>query len=133
MGAPSTYKLVATLGNGSNAEFVCTSTAAPTSVGSVTVEKNASTITAKVAKVKAGKTAKIKVKVVAPNEVPTGKVVATIGAKKVAKGMLDAKGKVVLKVKAKFLKKATTKVKVSYAGDGFTTDSKVKTSITPVS
>lgn len=131
--APATYKLFATLSNGANAEFVCTATAAPTSVGSVTVEKNTSTVTAKAAKVMKGRTAKVKVKVVAPNEVPTGKVVAKVGTKKVAKGVLNAKGKVVLKIKPKFLKKATTKVKVTYAGDGFTTKGKAKTNITPVS
>ncbi|MEO5666351.1 MAG: DUF6801 domain-containing protein, partial [Nocardioides sp.] len=94
VGAPAAFKLVGTLSNGSNAEFVCTSTAAPTSVGSVTVAANESTVAAKAKKVAAGRNAKVKVTVTAPNEDPTGKVLAKIGTKQVARGVIDANGKV---------------------------------------
>lgn len=126
--APTTYKLIATLSNGSNAEFVCTGTAAPTSVGSITVAANAATVSAKATskKVKAGKTAKVKVTVSADNEDPTGKVVAMIGKKKVGKGTLNAQGKTVLKIKGKKLKVGKNKIKFSYAGDDFTTAGKSK-------
>lgn len=124
--APATYKLIATLGNGSNAEFVCNSVAAPTSVGSVTVAANESTTTGKAKKVATGKKAKVKVKVAAANEVPTGKVVAKIGSKQVAKGMLDVNGKVVLTIKPNKLKVGKNNVKISYAGDDYTATSKVK-------
>lgn len=119
---------IATLGNGSNAEFVCTGTAAPTSVGSITVAANAATVRAKATskKIKAGKTAKVKVTVSADNEVPTGKVVAMIGKKKVGKGTLNARGKTVLKIKAKKLKVGKNKIKFSYAGDDFTAAGKSK-------
>ncbi|MCW2833055.1 MAG: hypothetical protein JWN68_1008 [Nocardioides sp.] len=124
--APTTFKLLATLGSGQNAEFVCNSTAAPTSVGSVTIDDNESITTAKARAVEAGMPAKVKVKVVAPNEVPTGKVIAQIGSKRVARGVVNAKGRVVLEVKAKFLTQASNKVKVKYLGDDYTGTSKTK-------
>jgi hypothetical protein len=124
--APAAFKLIATLGTGSNAEFLCNSTAAPTSVGSVTVVANESITTAKARAVDAGMAAKVKVKVVAPNEMPTGKVIAKVGTKRVAKGLLDDRGRVVLTIKPKFLKPGSTKVKVKYVGDDYTQASKTK-------
>lgn len=124
--APAAFKLLATLSNGAVAEFACNSTAAPTSVGSVVIDDNESITTAKARAVDAGMPAKVKVKVVAPNEVPTGKVIAQIGSKRIAKGLLNAKGRVVLKVKAKFLKSGSNKVKIKYLGDDYTGTSKTK-------
>ncbi|PUA81933.1 Ig-like domain repeat protein [Nocardioides currus] len=125
--APVDFKLIATLANGSTAEFVCTNAAAPTSVGSVTVQANPATVTAKTkATIKSGKDAKVKVKVTADNEDPTGKVVAMIGKKKVGKGTLADNGKVTITVKAKKLKAGKNKIKLAYAGDGFTAAGKAK-------
>jgi hypothetical protein len=95
-------------------------------VGSVTVVANESITTAKARAVDAGMAAKVKVKVVAPNEMPTGKVIAKVGTKRVAKGLLDDRGRVVLTIKPKFLKPGSTKVKVKYVGDGYTQASKTK-------
>ena len=88
------------------------------------MEANAATVTGKAKKVTIGKKAKVKVKVAADNEIPSGKVIAKIGSKQVGKGMLDAKGKAVVTIKAKALKAGKNKVKLSYAGDDFTSAGK---------
>ena len=83
-------------------------------------------MTGKAKKVATGKNAKVKVKVTAPNEDPTGKVRAKIGTKQVAKGTIDASGKVTLTIKARKLKVGKNKVKLSYVGDDFTAPGKTK-------
>jgi hypothetical protein len=127
--APASFKVNGYKADGSpSGTLTCavkTGTTAGT-IGSVTTVKNAATLTAKAKKVAAGKPAKVKVKVAAPNQTPTGKVVAKIGAKKVGKGVLNAKGKATVKVKAKFLTKAKNKVTLFYKGDGFTEAAKGK-------
>jgi hypothetical protein len=125
--APATYTLVATLGNGATAEFACTNAAAPTAVGSVTIDKNASTTEATPAKkvTPLGKKTKLKVVVAADNEVPTGTVTVMLGKKTVGKGVLNAKGKAKIALK-KALPAGKTKVKVLYPGDDFTEKSKDK-------
>ncbi|WP_107765070.1 Ig-like domain repeat protein [Nocardioides terrigena] len=125
--APVSYALIATLGNGSNAEFVCTNTAAPTSVGTVAVAANESTTKAKPAKqpTPLGKKTKLKVVVDADNEVPSGKVKVKKGKKVVGKGSLNAKGKVTITLKKK-LPKGKTVVKVLYSGDDYTESSRDK-------
>lgn len=93
----------------------------------LTVTKNDSTTTARAkdATIKKGETARIVVKVAAPNETPSGKVVLKKGAKTLAKGTLDATGKVVLKAK-KGLTVGKNKLTVKYAGDGYTNKSNAK-------
>lgn len=65
-------------------------------------------------------------KVVAANEIPGGKIIATIGTKRVAKGLLDAKGKLALTLKPKVFKVGSNKVKIKYLGNGYMTPSRTK-------
>ncbi len=125
---PSAFALHATKADGSAIDIPCTLKAgtAPGTVETITTTANAATVKAKAKKVAAGKTAKVKVTVAADNVVPSGNIIAKIGSKKVAKGALDAKGKVVLKIKAKALKASKNKVKLSYAGDDYTAKSNSK-------
>jgi hypothetical protein len=95
----------------------CTS-AAPGSLGTVTLSKQASTTVAKA--VKAGKKHKINVTVENEYSVPTGKVVAKIG-KKSYNGSLNDAGKATIVVPASAKGKKAT---VTYKGDGYTASSK---------
>ena len=126
--APTAFKVVATLSNDATTDLACTLGTAPTSVGSVTIEVNPATITAKAAKKKfpKGKVAKVKVTVKAGSMAPTGQVKAQIGKKMVGKGTLNDAGKTVIKIKPKFLKPGKNKVKLSYAGDDYSSASKAK-------
>lgn len=126
---PSAFKFTATKQGDATmlADVPCTlKPGSLTSLGSITLTANDPTVVAKAKNVKAGKDAKVKVKVSADNEDPTGKVIAKIGSKKVGKGTIDAKGKVTIVVKAKKLKTGKNKVKLSYAGDDFTAAGKSK-------
>jgi len=102
----------------------CT-TAAPSKLSSVRLDKNASTTTAKApAKVRKGTAAKVTTTVASLNDgtkVPTGKVVAKLGSKTVGTGTLSA-GKAVLKLAKLPLGK--DKVVLKYAGDAYTAASK---------
>ena len=91
---------------------------------SIVVTKNASTsnATAVNSPVKKGDVAKIKVKVAAPNEVPSGKVLLKKGTKTLTKGMLNENGIVILKTKA--LPVGKTKLTTAYKGDGYTKPSR---------
>lgn len=125
---PAKFALQAVKADGSAVSIPCelkAGTVAGT-VASVTTTANAATVTAKAKKVAAGQKATVKVKVAADNELPTGKLVAMIGAKKVGKAALDAKGKAVLSIKAKALKAGNNKVKISYPGDDYTAKGKGK-------
>lgn len=99
----------------------------PTSLGSVTLTANESTVTAKTAPkvTKLGKKSKLKVTVAADNETPSGKVKVMKGSKTLGKGTLNDKGKVKVELK-KALPAGKTKVKVVYFGDDFTQASKSK-------
>lgn len=101
------------------------------SLGSITLAANDATVTGKAKKVTEAKKAKAKVvvKVTADNEDPTGKVTAMIGQKKVGKANLNAQGKAVVKIKAKFLKVGKNKIKLTYAGDDFTDAGKSKSKV----
>jgi hypothetical protein len=90
------------------------------SYGTVEVFKNESTSNAKPTKrqFKKGTAAAVRVKVSAPNEIPTGKVLLKKGTKTLAKGNLNDNGVVVLKTKA--LRVGKTKLKTVYKGDGYT-------------
>lgn len=90
----------------------------------IDVIKNASTATATAVNspVKRGEVAKVKVKVAAPNETPTGKVLLKKGTRTLTKGSLNNRGIVVLKTKA--LKVGRNKLTTVYRGDGYTKPSK---------
>jgi hypothetical protein len=89
----------------------------------IDVLKNDSTSNAKSTKrqFKKGKPASVRVKVVAENETPGGKVLLKKGTKTLAKGNLNDSGVVVLKTKA--LKVGKNKLKTVYKGDGYTNPS----------
>lgn len=126
---PSAFKFTATKQGDEVmlADVPCALKAGSTaSLGSINLTANKSTVTGKAKKVATGKKAKVKVKVAAPNEDPTGKVVARIGTKRVAKGVIDEAGKVTLTVKPKALKVGKNKIKLTYVGDDFTAAGKDK-------
>lgn len=120
--APASFMIKATRADGGVLDIACTIAAgtAPASIASITTSKNAGAVKVTRTKVKAGKVAKVKVKVSADHQTPTGRVIATIGKKRVGKAVLNDAGKAVVKVKAKFLKKKKSKIKLTYVGDGYT-------------
>ncbi len=110
------------------ADVPCTLKAgSPSLVGTIVLAKNESTTTGKTAKkvTPVGKKAKIKAAVAADNEVPSGIVKVLKGKKVLGKATLSKAGKATIKLK-KALPAGVTKVKLSYAGDGFTELSKSK-------
>lgn len=86
--------------------------------------KNASTTTAKVknAPVNKGERARLGVTVVAPHEIPTGKVVVKQDTKTVGKGSLNDAGKDTIKLD--LLRVGKHHLVVKYKGDGYTKASK---------
>jgi hypothetical protein len=99
----------------------------PASLGSIVLAANESTTKAKPAKkvTPLGQKTKVKVKVDADNETPSGKVKVMKGQKVLGKGKLNAKGKVTITLK-KALPKGNTKAKVLYLGDDYTKKSRDK-------
>ena len=127
---PSAFKFTATKQGEAVilADVPCTlKTGAPSSLGSITLTKNASAVTAKPAKkvTPLGKATKVKVAVEAPNEVPTGLVKVLKGTKVLGKATLNKAGKAKVTLK-KLLPAGVTKVKVAYLGDGYTEESTSK-------
>lgn len=128
---PAEFTLRATKADGGNVDVPCKAAVAPsTAISSVDVTANEATVTAKAKnkKVAAGTDVRLKVKVAADNETPTGKVKLTVKGKKVGKGVLE-NGKVKVVVKAKKLKVGKNKIVVSYAGDDYTEAGKAKVKI----
>jgi hypothetical protein len=124
---PSTFTLVTT-GGTAPVTATCTN-AAPSTLGSITLSKQAS-----VTKVKAAKKAKhgsaVAVKIKVTNDysktggvVPTGKVSIKDNGKTIGKGKLK-NGKVTIKVKS--LSVGTHNLVVKYGGDSYTNKSKSK-------
>ena len=122
--SPSEFTIETTLGgNPVSVPCVLNAGTEPGSYDQLTFVKNDSTskATAVNSPVKKGDTAKVKVKVSAPNEVPTGKVILKKGTQKLDSGTLNAKGVVTLKYTAKAVGK--NKLKAIYKGDGYTNKS----------
>lgn len=122
--SPAAFTLVADLG-GTPVDVPCT-LAAETTAGSymtINVIKNNSTTTASPVKttLKTTKAAKMKVTVVASNEVPTGKVLVKEGTKTLGSAMLNDLGKATVNMGK--LKRGKHTVKVVYKGDGYTNNS----------
>lgn len=130
--SPATLDLVATTAAGGQIPVACV-TADGTTAGAyhqIQVNKNASTskATAVNSPVTKGEVAKVKVKVSAPNETPTGKVIFKKGAKNLGSVSLNARGIAILKTKA--LAVGANKITTTYRGDGYTTGSKATTTVT---
>jgi hypothetical protein len=126
---PKTFTLAATNASGATVATASCTTAAPATIGSITLEKQSSTVKAKAPK-QAKKGAVVSVKGKVSNDysktggvAPTGKVVIKDGKKKVGTAKLK-KGKFVVKVKG--LKVGSHSLTVSYAGDAFTNKGKSK-------
>jgi hypothetical protein len=120
---PDAFTIIATV-SGTEVPSECAVDGTPSTLATVVVTKNESTsnATAVNSPVKKGDVAKIKVKVTAPNETPSGKVLLKKGTKTLTKGNLNDKGIVVLKTKA--LPVGKTKLTTAYKGDGYTKPSK---------
>lgn len=122
---PSSFVFTPTTAAGDFPVTVACTSAAPGDLGSIEITKAPSTLKAKVKK--AGKKYQVTVKVKGDEnqaELPTGKVTAKYGKKKVTKKV--ANGKAVIK-----LPKAAAgkKVKISYSGDDYVAKSKTSVKI----
>lgn len=122
---PAAFTFTPTNAAGDLPVTVACTTAAPGDLGSVEVTKAPSTLKAKAKK--SGKKYKLNVVVKGdPNQVdlPTGKVTAKVGKKKITKTVKSGKAVLVLPKSA-----AGTKVKVTYSGDGYVAKSKTTVKI----
>lgn len=127
--SPEAFTINADL-NGSPVPVACTlASGAPGAYDdSIVIAKNESaTKVTSNSPVKKGDVAKIKAKVSAANETPTGKVIFKKGTKKLGAVALNAKGIAILKTKA--LAVGKNKITTTYKGDGYTTGSKGSTTV----
>ena len=126
---PKTFTLFATNASGGTVVTAPCTTAAPATIGAITLEKQASKVKVKAPKkIKQGAVVSVKIKVTndyskTGGPVPTGKVTIKDGSKTIGKGKLK-NGKVTIKVKS--LAVGTHNLIVKYAGDGYTNKSKSK-------
>lgn len=125
---PAKFTLQGTDASGNPTVTATCQIATPPSLGSVTISKQDSTVSAK------AKAAKVKVVVTnefgkTGGEIATGKVTVKDGKKKIGKGTLK-NGKVTIKLKGnKKLSKGKHKLVISYAGDDFTSAAKAKVTV----
>jgi len=127
---PAAFSFVPTTANGPLPISVPCTTATPTKLASIRLDKNLTSMAAKApTSIKKGSAAKVVTTLASLNQgtpVPTGKVVAKLGTKTVGTGTLS-NGRAVLKLVK--LPVGKDKVSVKYAGDGFTAANKVPVTI----
>ena len=111
---PKTFNFVPTKDGAAKPFTVTCTTAAPGTLGNITITKGMATIKPKATKVKKGYSLKVAVTRTDSTIKPTGKVTAKFGKKKVTKPLKKGKAVLALPKAAK-----GKKVVISYTGDGF--------------